>query len=153
MTMIRNFRIAFAISAALSLAAVPSVWAVGTETQTPAASSEYPAAKTAVDAQKYQKAITLLLKVVKADKKNADAWNLLGYSSRKLSRFKDAAKYYDVALKLNPKHLAALEYQGELFVETGAMAKAKANLAQLSKLCGNCEEYRDLKKTISKAGS
>ena len=49
-------------------------------------------------------------------------------------------KYYAYALRLNPNHLGALEYQGELFVQTDRIAKAKANLAKLQGLCGNCED-------------
>jgi hypothetical protein len=82
---------------------------------------------------------------------NADVNNLLGYSSRKLKLYKDANVYYTKALKINPKHLGALEYQGELFVETKKISDAKKNLAKLKGLCGvTCEEYLDLKKFIGK---
>ncbi|ASY27642.1 hypothetical protein PHILAsVB114_03080 [Candidatus Planktophila limnetica] len=82
---------------------------------------------------------------------NADINNLLGFSSRKLKQYKPAGVYYAKALKINPKHLGALEYQGELFVETKKIADAKKNLAKLKSLCGvTCEEYLDLKKVIGK---
>jgi len=82
---------------------------------------------------------------------NADVNNLLGYSSRKLKLYKDANVYYTKALKINPKHLGALEYQGELFVETKKLSEAKKNLAKLKSLCGvTCEEYLDLLKFIGK---
>ena len=82
---------------------------------------------------------------------NADVNNLLGYSSRKLKLYKQADVYYSKALKIDPKHLGALEYQGELFVETKKIANAKKNLAKLKRLCGvTCEEYLDLKKVIGK---
>jgi tetratricopeptide (TPR) repeat protein len=82
---------------------------------------------------------------------NADVNNLLGYSSRKLKLYKPAGVYYAKALKINPKHLGALEYQGELFVETKKISNAKKNLAKLKSLCGvTCEEYLDLKKVIGK---
>ena len=80
---------------------------------------------------------------------NADVNNLLGYSSRKLMLFKQANAYYAKALRINPRHLGALEYQGELFVETKKISNAKKNLAKLKSLCGvTCEEYLDLKKFI-----
>ena len=80
---------------------------------------------------------------------NADINNLLGYSSRKLKQYKPAATYYTKALKIDPKHLGALEYQGELFMLTKKTADAKKNLAKLKSLCGvTCEEYLDLKKAI-----
>lgn len=80
---------------------------------------------------------------------NADINNLLGYSARNLKQNKAAATYYTKALRINPNHLGALEYQGELFVVTKKISAAKSNLAKLKRLCGvNCEEYLDLKKAI-----
>jgi hypothetical protein len=82
---------------------------------------------------------------------DADVNNLLGFSSRKLKLYKQAAVYYSKALRINPNHLGALEYQGELFVETKKIPSAKKNLAKLKSLCGvTCEEYLDLKKAIGK---
>ena len=44
----------------------------------------------------------------------------------------------------------ALEYLGELYVETGNMEKAKEQLVVLAKLCpGGCEEREDLQKAIN----
>ena len=92
------------------------------------------------------------LKVIDSEfKNNADVNNLLGYSSRKLKQYKPADTYYKKALKINPNHLGALEYQGELFVLTNKVSAAKKNLAKLEKLCGlKCGEYLDLKKAIGK---
>ena len=92
------------------------------------------------------------LKVIDSEfKDNADVNNLLGYSSRKLKQYKPADTYYKKALKINPNHLGALEYQGELFVLTNKVSAAKKNLAKLEKLCGlKCGEYLDLKKAIGK---
>ena len=80
---------------------------------------------------------------------NADINNLLGYSARNLKQNKAAATYYTKALRINPNHLGALEYQGELFVTTKKITAARRNLAKLKQLCGvSCEEYLDLKKAI-----
>ena len=74
---------------------------------------------------------------------------MLGYSARNLKQYKAAATYYTKALKINPSHLGALEYQGELFMLTKKTNDAKKNLAKLKSLCGvSCEEYLDLKKAI-----
>ena len=82
---------------------------------------------------------------------NADVNNLLGFSSRNLKQFSASARYYQKALRVNPNHLGALEYQGELFLQTKKVSAAKKNLAKLKQLCGvNCEEYLDLKKAIGK---
>jgi tetratricopeptide (TPR) repeat protein len=92
------------------------------------------------------------LKIIDSEfKNNADVNNLLGYSSRKLKQYKPAASYYEKALRIDPNHLGALEYQGELFVLTNKLSAAKKNLAKLEKLCGlKCGEYLDLKKAIGK---
>ena len=131
--------------------AISSVFAASSGGGNSAASTAvkgYPAAQAAVAAGQYAQAINILADVVKTDGKNADAWNLLGYSSRKLGHYDNAAKYYEAALRLDPDHLGALEYQGELFIETGQLVKARANLAQLRELCGTCEEYRDLQEAV-----
>lgn len=80
---------------------------------------------------------------------NADVNNLLGYTSRKLKQYAASASYYKKALQIDPEHLDALEYQGELFITTKKISMAKANLVKLKKLCGvNCSQYKDLKKAI-----
>ena len=80
---------------------------------------------------------------------NADVNNLLGYTSRKLKQYAASASYYTKALRIDPEHLDALEYQGELFVTTKKMNMAKRNLVKLEKLCGvDCSQYKDLKKAI-----
>ena len=104
----------------------------------------------AVIAKKDFTAALAALKIADKDfPNNADINNLLGYSARNLKQYKPAATYYTKALKIDPKHLGALEYQGELFMLTKKTANAKKNLAKLKSLCGvNCEEYLDLKKAI-----
>jgi tetratricopeptide (TPR) repeat protein len=80
---------------------------------------------------------------------NADVNNLLGFTSRKLKQYAASASYYTKALRIEPQHLDALEYQGELFVITKKIAMAKRNLVKLEKLCGvDCSQYKDLKKAI-----
>jgi len=80
---------------------------------------------------------------------NADVNNLLGYTSRKLQQYSQAGVYYTKALTIDPKHLGALEYQGELFMILKKSTPAKLNLAKIKAICGtNCEEYLDLKKAI-----
>ena len=98
----------------------------------------------------YSEAIQKLQSVVEQDNQNADAYNLLGFASRKLDRTDDAEEFYAAALKIDPDHLGALEYQGELFLMLDQPEKANANLARLLELCGaNCHEYLDLKSDIA----
>ena len=76
----------------------------------------------------------------------------MGYSHRK-ARTPDLAaaeRYYDAALKIDPKHRGALEYSGELYLMLGNLPKAEERLAVLDKACTfGCDEYRDLKATIA----
>ena len=128
--------------------------AAGTEdtaVDTATGASAYDTAKAAVDAMDYAAAKPILVQLTLDEPDNADAWNLLGYSNRKLGMMDAAAVAYETALKLNPQHLGALEYQGEMYVETGMIDKAKANLAMLKSVCGDCEQYEDLEKALGAA--
>jgi hypothetical protein len=78
------------------------------------------------------------------DTQQADVYNLLGFTLRKTGDFKTSLTYYTKALELQPDHKAAREYLGELYVETGNIAKAKEQLAILAKLCpSGCEEREE----------
>ena len=108
--------------------------------------------RTLIAAKNYRQALVELKRVDRVVMNNADVNNLLGYASRKLGQYSQAGVYYVKALKIDPKHLGALEYQGELFVIQKKMTLAQQNLAKLKKLCGTtCEEYLDLKKAITAA--
>lgn len=97
----------------------------------------------------FEAALPLLLAETKADPKNADVWNLTGFASRKLGQLDQSAAAYETALSLDPKHKGALEYQGELFLTLGELAKAEANLALLDQYCSwNCSERKALRKAV-----
>ena len=124
-------------------------------TPTPAAAksvnTELAKVTTLLNANNFKQALADLKIIDSEFKNNADVNNLLGYSSRKLKQYKPAARYYEKALRIDPNHLGAIEYQGELFVLTNKLSAAKKNLAKLEKLCGlKCGEYLDLKKAIGK---
>ena len=107
------------------------------------------AARADIDGKKWTAAIAKLTVIVKASPKSADAYNLLGFSYRNAGDMNAAGAAYARALKLDPKHTGALEYQGILFVKLGQMDKAKANLALINTISGaSSEEYEDLAKAI-----
>ena len=119
----------------------------GTATKT--LTSELTKIRDLIAKNNYSAALTALKIADKDFPNNADINNLLGYSARNLKQYASAATYYSKALKIDPNHLGALEYQGELFMLTKKSAQAKKNLAKLKTLCGlTCEEYLDLKKAI-----
>jgi Flp pilus assembly protein TadD len=91
-----------------------------------------------------QLAIYLNLRILEGH--NADVHNLLGFSYRKVKNFDSAERNYQRALRLDPEHKGALEYMGELYLETNRRAQAEEMLALLDKLCPNgCEELDDLR--------
>jgi len=95
--------------------------------------------------EKYSLAIKRLKQIVKSDKQNADAWNLLGYASRKSGDLQAAGNAYDKALSIDSNHLGSLEYQGELFITMGKLDEATNNLNRLNILCPDgCEEQQEL---------
>jgi Flp pilus assembly protein TadD len=127
---------------------------VATPTPTPSVAAknvntELTKIRSLIAAKNFSAALSALKVADKAFPNNADINNLLGYSARNLKQYKPAATYYVKALRIDPNHLGALEYQGELFMLTKKTSDAKKNLAKLKSLCGvNCEEYLDLKKAI-----
>lgn len=106
-------------------------------------------ARADISAKNWTKAIADLKKIVAASPSSADAYNLLGYSYRNAGNYDRAGQAYAKALKLNPKHTGALEYQGVLFIKLGQTDKAKANLDKIKAIDGTgSEAYKDLAKAL-----
>src|SRR4249920_311553 len=83
---------------------------------------------------------------------HADVYNLMGFSLRKTGDYKQAYTFYRKALDFDPEHKGALEYLGELYVETGQVEKARENVVLLKKLCPTgCEELADLEQAVASA--
>ena len=97
----------------------------------------------------FKAAVENLNKAEKNQKKDADIYNYLGFSYRKMGNMKLAAVNYEKALDIDPKHKGALEYQGEMYITLGQLDKAKANLKKLKSICFlGCSEEKILKKSI-----
>jgi len=86
--------------------------------------------------------------VVTASPRNPDALNYLGFSYRKTGNTGQALVNYQKALDLQPKHIGANEYMGELYLEMKNLPKAEERLAVLKQTCLDCEEYTELKEKI-----
>ncbi|SPH24470.1 Beta-barrel assembly-enhancing protease [Defluviimonas aquaemixtae] len=146
------------LACAASLHSAPSLavggsYYGGSHNDTPRqAAPSYTRAESYVAQRDYDAATRELSALVQAEPRNADAWNLLGYSSRRLRNYVAADAAYARALDLNPNHLGALEYQGELFILMRRYDAAKANLTRLFDLCGACEEHGDLQQALVRAG-
>ncbi|WP_227421717.1 tetratricopeptide repeat protein [Pacificispira spongiicola] len=97
-------------------------------------------------------AVMVLQAVVSEDPKNADAWNMLGYSYRNQGKADEAWDAYERALALDPEHKGAHEYIGEWYLMQGDVASAKAQLEKLHTLCpSGCVEVETLEASIAKA--
>ena len=108
-------------------------------------------AKTQIGAQNYAEAYNMLAAMdVRRDED--DRQNLLGFTSRKAGNYAVASVHYESSLEINPKHLGALEYQGELFIALGDFEKAELNLKKLKKICWlGCKERTMLVNALAAA--
>ncbi|WP_170965853.1 tetratricopeptide repeat protein [Rhizobium sp. S9] len=105
-----------------------------------------------IDAKDYAGALAELRGLAE-DNQQADVYNLMGYTLRKTGDYRTSLTYYTKALELQPDHKAAREYLGELYVETGEMAKAEEQVSSLKQLCpSGCEELEDLQNAIAAKG-
>ncbi|QHE75630.1 tetratricopeptide repeat protein [Hydrogenophaga sp. PBL-H3] len=134
--------------------ALPVAWAADTPSNMgPNAQEHMVAARAAMAAKNWTKAIAELNAAVKTEPRNADAHNLLGYSHRKQARpdLAKAFEHYKLALQIDPGHKGAHEYIGEAYLMDKRPADAEKHLAELARICGNqtCEEYADLAKAIA----
>ena len=101
-------------------------------------------ALTLINKQSYQKAITKLKKLINKSSNSfskADVLNELGFAFRKTGDTDKSMEYYVKALKKDPAHLGALEYQGELFVDLGMKNNALNNLEMIKNIEGESGSY------------
>ena len=104
-----------------------------------------------IDLEKFAEAHNAL-KLLNVPAKQADKFNLLGFTARKSGDLDTAGDYYMRALEINPKHVNALEYQGELFLQLGKLADAQQNLEKIQKICWlPCNAEKQLEKAIELA--
>ena len=104
-----------------------------------------------IEAKKFTEAHKAL-EVLNVPTKQADKFNLLGFTARKSGDLEKARAYYNRALEINPKHVRALEYQGELFLQLGKLADAKQNLEKIQRICWlPCDEEKQLEEAIKLA--
>ncbi len=150
-----------AVIAALSFGLTASAFAAGgggggaDQTTAKPADPNYTRAKAMIEARDYANALPLLQQVVARDPKNADAYNLMGFATRKSGNPNGSLQYYQQALAIDARHLGAHEYIGEAYLMLDQPAQADQHLARLDSLCVfGCAEYRLLKTAIAnyKAG-
>lgn len=84
----------------------------------------------------YPRSVELYRRALREKPDFADAHNNLGFALRKIGDgyAKQAMAEYQAALKTAPAHAGALEYEGELYIQTGELRKAQENYQRLLKV-------------------
>jgi tetratricopeptide (TPR) repeat protein len=102
-----------------------------------------------INLHKYAEALDSLTKARNAFGPHPDVITYMGYAWRKLGDYPRAEAYYREALSIDPTHVGATEYYGELMVERGDLAGARRMLARLENDCTfGCVETEDLRRWI-----
>ena len=113
----------------------------------------YVSAVSKINEHRYEEAIAELEGSLWAAGPHPDVLTYLGFANRKLKRYDEARRWYEMALAVAPTHRGALEYYGELKLELGDAAGARAHLARLDALCGfGCQQADELRRWIREAG-
>jgi len=111
--------------------------------------SAYVAAVRLINDHRYQDALAELSRAETAFGPHPDVLTYTGYAWRKLGRYDKAEFYYHEALAIDPDHVGATEYYGELMVERGDLPGARKMLAKLERICSfGCVESEDLRRWI-----
>jgi Flp pilus assembly protein TadD len=145
-----------------AIAAVQAALGGGGGTDTPKASllfnspeggdRAYVEAVALINAGRYEDALVSLHRSELAFGPHPDILTYEGYANRKLHRYDQAEAYYTEALAVDPTHVGATEYYGELKAERGDIAGAKKLLARLDAICTfGCSEQEELRGWIEKA--
>jgi tetratricopeptide (TPR) repeat protein len=142
---------AFLISLLLAGASIAATDALAIDTVSSRDAPDLTSVRAKIKAKDFKAAIVELTPMLETHQ-HADVYNLMGFSLRKSGDPKQAYTFYRKALDFDPEHKGALEYLGELYVETGQVDKARENVVLLKKLCpGGCEELADLEQAIASA--
>src|SRR3989454_10450801 len=139
------------LSAVLVGASLAATGALAVDNVTPRDAPDLSSVRAKIKSKDYKAAIAELTPLLETHQ-HADVYNLMGFSLRKSGDYKQAYTFYRKALEFDPEHKGALEYLGELYVETGQVDKAKEHVTLLKKLCpSGCEELADLEQAIAGA--
>jgi len=84
--------------------------------------------------KKFRHALESCRSAVGLDSTYSEAWNLIGFTSRKLGDYPHSFEAYRVALRQKPDFALAREYYGEGLLETGDLAGAKQQLTWLQRI-------------------
>jgi tetratricopeptide (TPR) repeat protein len=98
------------------------------------AKKDLDAGKTKNAEKKFKKALDRVEHATELDPNYHEAWNMVGYCSRKLGDYPKAFSAYEKALSIKPDYAPAHEYLGEAYLEQNDPGKAREQLAMLERL-------------------
>jgi tetratricopeptide (TPR) repeat protein len=111
-------------------------------------------ARASIAQKAWERALVQLQSHIRVYPDDADAHNLHGLTLRQLGRYDLSLAAYERALQLDPEHLGAHEYMGELMLTLGRRDRALHHLTTLERLCqAQCEAYLQLKKSYESPDS
>ena len=107
----------------------------------------------------YTTALGKFAQVLRINSRMPEAWNYVGYTSRKLGNYDDALKAYSNALLLRPGYPEAIEYRGEALLAVNKVSDAQqsyldlfaANRALANKLLEAMKSWIATQRTASTA--
>ena len=106
-----------------------------------------------IEQERFFEAKKVLKAYTKSKPEDSFGWTLYAFSERKLGGLEKARGLYEKALSLDAENKAALEYQGELYLQLGEIDQAKRNLEKINEYCRFwiCKEKKMLKNAIELA--
>lgn len=104
--------------------------------------------------KRFGKALKKFDEATQIDPSYYQAWNMVGFCSRKTGDLKRAFEAYQKCLSIEPEYAEAHEYLGEAYLMSGDRAKAKEQLAWLlSRKSGEAEELAEKIEAFDKGGA
>jgi len=104
--------------------------------------------------KKFGKALKKFNEATEIDPRYYQAWNMVGFCSRKTGDLKRAFDAYQKCLLIEPEYVEAHEYLGEAYLVSGDTTKAKEQLAWLrSRKSDEAEELAEKIEAYEKGGA
>ena len=118
-----------------------------------AGDAAYVLAVSLINERRYDEALASLDAAAATFGPHPDILTYQGYTWRKKGDYARAEGYYRQALAIDPRHIGATEYYGELKVARGDIAGARLMLARLDNLCAyGCADAEELRRWIDAGG-
>lgn len=109
------------------------------------------AGRAQLDAGNSESAVGVFESALALDPGHIGTYLALGDAERAMGMPGKAIHYYREALSRDPNNLAAISGEGSAFADTGAVDRARGNLARLEGLCGtSCGAAKSLSAVIAR---